>query len=104
MSMGSPGSLSAPGHMVLVPMAQAGEAICDKSPEPGSRAHHVHVLHEKQHFFFPKALQNQILNKNMCEATINLPLSFALEEHSFPLTSLIKEDEVSETSQLSFIS
>lgn len=47
MSTGSPGSLPAPGHMVLAPVAQAGEAICDKSLEASSRACHVHVLHEK---------------------------------------------------------
>lgn len=46
MSTGSPGLLPAPGHRVLAPVVE--EAICDKSPEPGSRTCRVHVLHEKK--------------------------------------------------------
>lgn len=77
-----------------------------KAQKLAARACHIHVLHKKQYFFFlPKALQNQILDKKI---HVKLPLifrpSFALKEHLFPHTSLIKDDKVSEMSQLSFIS
>lgn len=89
-------------------MAQAGEAINDKSPEIGSKSLSHPCAARKAiyiFFFLPKALQNQILDKKIhVKLLLIFQPSFALKEHLFPHTSLIKDDKVSEMSQLSFIS
>lgn len=103
MSTGSPGLLPAPGHRVLAPVV--GEGICDKSPEPGSRTYHVHVLHEKKvsSTYSPSPAKLNIRKKHVKLLLIFQP-RLASKEHFFLLTALIKEDKESETSQLSCIS